>query len=352
MLSFKSSIHYLIISTLLIGCSEFSVNQEGDPTEVENHGHSVGNGGSFLIQEFIYYGKKAAEVVKLQNSDHNEENDILELTDSQFFEVVSKTPIIVSSQPFLDNRGSEVDARLIEFRGEKALELYDEPWLKRLAYPDKMFRLVFHEYLRVLGINDDQDQVSSKLNLENIVPHTELFTNLSKAFVEAEKADHRNHQGFFAGWCIEKENDFYMRQSIYALYHFNNGMDQREGEGNINYMLGEVPGERYMLKDTFENMSEPERRDYVQSYKYSLLWAKYFGGYLSSHVPAGSERVPDGVNSVVFQVRKSNDFLIAAFINLGDPSGSKRRIFFDYDENGNLIIPEEHIFTICYYVVE
>jgi len=312
-----------------------------DETKKEADGHSVGNGGGFLIEEFLYYGNKTVEILRIQNSDRLEDDDIGQITADELFEVIQRTSIVVTSDKILDNKGSEVDARFDKDKNQ--IVIYEKAWLQHLSLPDKMFRLVFHEYLRALGVDDDQFVVSSQLNLKSLESQPEFFNKFSKLFTEATVADHKKIQGFYSGWCSEKENDYKVRQSVFALYHYNNGLTRQDVETDkIDYFMGEVPPEQYMSRRTFELWDKPKLRDYVLNYRYTLMWATYLGNYLTVDVPNGGRRD-------MFQVRESQNMLIAAYVDMADPAGSRNHIHFKYDEEDNLIVEEKYIYTVCYY---
>jgi len=310
-------------------------------SEKEGGGHSVGNGGGFLIEEFLYYGNKTVEILRLQNSDKLTDDDIEQISADELFKVIQNTSIVVTSEKIFDNKGSEVDARYVKDKDQ--IEIYDKAWIQHLSLPDKMFKLVFHEYLRALGIDDDQFVISSRLNLNSLESQPDFFNKFSKLFTDAEVARHKKVQGFYSGWCSEKEKDYKVRQSVFALYHNNNGRTrQNVRTDKIDYLMGEVPPEQFMSRRTFELWDKAKLRNYVLNYRYQLMWVSYLGNYLTADVPNGARRD-------MFQVRETENMLIAAYIDMADPAGSRNRIFFEYDEDENMIVEERYIYTICYY---
>ena len=118
------------------------------------------NGGNLVKSNFIswarvihsYIDDSAASVAMLSESQLQAFLTAIESTDVK---------PISGNEPFLDNRGRVVQARVVvdTTQGERELiELDQEYWITASPKDPGVCRLVLHEYLRVIGVDDDVDE--------------------------------------------------------------------------------------------------------------------------------------------------------------------------------------------------
>ena len=118
----------------------------------------VGNGGDWVRARFILIGNVVIDFLK--NSPEGQkvvqENNL----DIEKLKKALNTEFIrLSDGLLLDNNGVEVDARFVDGQ----IELNRVRWKTHYAFRRDVTFLVFHEMLRFGGYNDDQYQISEKI---------------------------------------------------------------------------------------------------------------------------------------------------------------------------------------------
>lgn len=127
--------------------------------------NGVGNGGDQIATEFRAGALDVYDILKsdlikprLLSADHI----------SRFKSAIEDTRIDVTNQVLVEAGGLTVDARVIQdpvFPHKQMIQLYRPSWTRFLQNMTQSYRLIFHEYLWVIGIDDHQNRVSAKLKV-------------------------------------------------------------------------------------------------------------------------------------------------------------------------------------------
>lgn len=132
----------------------------------------VNNGGEQVAGEFT----RLAHVVlnALERLPHSEQ--ILTVADLDRLErAIAEVRVNAVPGPLRDNSGRLVNARVLmasEFR-DTVIEIDEARWIAAMEARRPLARLVLHEYLRVLGHDDDNYRISARLP-ENFAPVREI----------------------------------------------------------------------------------------------------------------------------------------------------------------------------------
>lgn len=121
----------------------------------------VGNGGDYLSSEFIARGHKIYDYLRKGNL-------ILSREDLQeFADALPNTPVESTDEPLYDHNHIQVDARTIDNPNGlgKMIQLYRPRWTDYHIRQSNVYKLVFHEYLWVLGLDDTNYRISNNLKL-------------------------------------------------------------------------------------------------------------------------------------------------------------------------------------------
>jgi len=130
-------------------------------------GHESG-GGAAIAGEFIARGHEVLHYLMKSTSPQDRILSPDQL--SEFLTSLSTTRVEVVETPLQDPQGLEVDAVTIDdpkFPGKAMIELNHQRWTENLLADIGVYRLVFHEFLRVLGVKDDNFVVSRRLNMKD-----------------------------------------------------------------------------------------------------------------------------------------------------------------------------------------
>jgi hypothetical protein len=126
----------------------------------ERGGHEGGTGGGVIQANFI----SMAQVIFQTLKSAPEEADILTSAQMKAFgSAIEHTNIkpIIPDGPFTDNHGNTVNARIVADKdqpGRQAIELDANFWKDASPTDVNVCRVVFHEYLRVIGVDQGQDE--------------------------------------------------------------------------------------------------------------------------------------------------------------------------------------------------
>ncbi|MGE0173252.1 MAG: hypothetical protein AB7T49_10715 [Oligoflexales bacterium] len=132
----------------------------------------VGNGGNIVAGEFAKRAYTALSYLSHLPDDQwiaDFNRDKLPLLK----EAVKLTPVQVVQKDFLDNKGNKVDAKVEpdpKSPNGKKIMLHEESWQKLFNSSLASSHIILHEYLRVIGIDDDQFKISSQINFPNADP--------------------------------------------------------------------------------------------------------------------------------------------------------------------------------------
>lgn len=122
----------------------------------------VDNGGEYLALEFTRLGRDV--YLALQANPGLLTADQLAAFDT----AIRETRVDAVNGPIIDNSGREVDARVVfdqEYQ-EFVIEIDRHSWPEIVVRRIHSHQLVFHEYLSVLQINDDNYVLSSRVSEE------------------------------------------------------------------------------------------------------------------------------------------------------------------------------------------
>lgn len=150
----------------LSGCSQFGAKRSGaEPTPVPSPQGQETHGGDRLASIFVAKGYRIYDyLVRPSTIDHI-------LTAEQaadFFAALRSTRVEPVVGPLLASPGAIVNARNLEdplFPGQKLIQLDQKIWETFFSRGDDVNRLVLHEYLWVIGIDDQNYQISNRLAL-------------------------------------------------------------------------------------------------------------------------------------------------------------------------------------------
>jgi hypothetical protein len=127
----------------------------------------VSNGGNFISTEFITRARLIYNYLD-ERPDHAVNKKINLQT---FQKAINSTVVEVSStlKP-LDTLGREADAVVLPYPcssiGTCKIFLRREFWNKALRSNTDIYRLIFHEYLRVMGKHDENNEISALLQID------------------------------------------------------------------------------------------------------------------------------------------------------------------------------------------
>lgn len=125
------------------------------------------NGGNLVVVQFI------ATARDIQAHLEEAQGTIRLLNDAElgrFAQVIDDTRVEPVSEALTDQFGQRADATVEDddfHVGQKKIRIWEPAWRQFLAAPitKGVYILVFHEYLRVMGYNEDQQPLSNKLDM-------------------------------------------------------------------------------------------------------------------------------------------------------------------------------------------
>lgn len=128
--------------------------------------NEVNNGGDYVAAEFVARGYVVLGKLRALQG----EAQILSSGDTARLALALEQTRVASidAPVFLDADGVPCDARNApdpDALGARMIELKRSAWLTLLSDHANVYRLIFHEYLRILGIDDDNYKVSHRLTL-------------------------------------------------------------------------------------------------------------------------------------------------------------------------------------------
>ena len=134
------------------------------------NGNEIGNGGNLVAQEFIARGY----VVHSYLSQLPAGKQILTPAQLVTFEKALKvTRVEALDEQLYDHLGAPVDARTIDdpkMPGQKMVQLNNQAWKDILDSRQGVYKLVFHEYLWVIGLDDTNYVISRRADFSANVP--------------------------------------------------------------------------------------------------------------------------------------------------------------------------------------
>lgn len=133
-------------------------------------GNEIGNGGSLIAQEFIARGYVVNSFLMALPAD----KQILTTDQLKRLEfALIDTRVEVLEEQLFDRFGTPVDARTIDDprrAGRKMIQLNGPKWKEILDSLQGVYRLVFHEYLWVIGLDDTNYVISRRADFSANVP--------------------------------------------------------------------------------------------------------------------------------------------------------------------------------------
>lgn len=85
-----------------------------------------------------------------------------------FLMALKRTRVDPVEGPLMDSVGDVVDARVLDdplIPGQKLIQLDSQRWEEALSHGEDVYKLVFHEYLWVIGLDDQNYRISNKLRI-------------------------------------------------------------------------------------------------------------------------------------------------------------------------------------------
>lgn len=114
-------------------------------------GSSDSGGGDAYALEFTLLGYQAVEIIR--------DSEVKEVTPGDFLDIIAQTKVMSQERLFLN--GAEVDA--INTPSQKTIQLSRIRWDDIQNQQQMKFKLVIHEYLGVLGVDDSKYQLTDKI---------------------------------------------------------------------------------------------------------------------------------------------------------------------------------------------
>jgi hypothetical protein len=195
-------------------------------------GDGVDNGGELLSLEFTRIGRE----VYLALAAHPGLLDEAQL--AAFDAVIKDTRVDAVRGPVIDSAGRQVDARVIhdEHYDEPVIEIDRNTWPAFIDQRVHAHQLVFHEYLRVMGVDDDNYVVSSRLTADPyarflsiqapVLRGTRLWEQLRDYFLVPSAPDWERLPAATVGWaegrCFSQGNDVGLAARV-RFYDRDNG---------------------------------------------------------------------------------------------------------------------------------
>lgn len=127
--------------------------------------NGVGNGGDQIATEFR---AGALSVYEILSSALESKKLLTKQQLGRLKVAIEETRIDVTNQILVEAEGLTVDARVIRdpmYPNKKMIQLYRPTWSDYLENITKSYRLIFHEYLWVIGVDDHQNRISAKLKI-------------------------------------------------------------------------------------------------------------------------------------------------------------------------------------------
>ena len=176
--------------------------------------NGVDNGGEYLALEFTRLGRDV--FLALQAHPGLLTSDQLATFDT----AIRETRVDAVNGPILDNSGREVDARVVfdQQYQEFVIEINRHTWPDIVVRRIHSHQLVFHEYMRVLQINDDNYVLSGQIAEEPYATYlsikvpsvegTQIWEQLKDYYEYSARPEwNRVASREFIGICFTKGDD-------------------------------------------------------------------------------------------------------------------------------------------------
>lgn len=125
------------------------------------------NGGNLTVVEFVSTARGIHDHLAASSGDAR----ILSSSElARFEQVIDETRVEPVAEALTDRFGQRADATVEDDDiniGQKKIRIWEPAWREYLegTIRKAVYQLVFHEYLRVMGYNEDQQPISSQLNM-------------------------------------------------------------------------------------------------------------------------------------------------------------------------------------------
>ena len=130
-------------------------------------GNEGPHGGDYVASQFIERGRVALNALRTSPANR----DLLSVADRDAVAVaIERTPVTSVSTSLIDQYGFEVDALTvsdIESPTGKLIQLNRARWETLLFHDAAVYQLAFHEYLWVIGADDSNYCISSRLEIQS-----------------------------------------------------------------------------------------------------------------------------------------------------------------------------------------
>lgn len=244
------------------------------PAHARKGGNSVDNGGEYLAVKFTTIGYEVLSALKKLKP----EEAILNLQELKRMEgALVSTRVDAVNGPIYDNAGKTVDARFVNDSSKPTIEFDQQKWEGFLENSADMYRLVFHEYLRVMRVNDDNYRVSARLESGLVneillgrvqlepgnVAKQSLFEQLGDYFRQGKATTPKDFSIKRKGLCFYKDDD--QRELQMLPYQEDNGPLLQPTEG----IVIEIAGGGGTIHYPFSNMNiENGSTHFIGDYEY------------------------------------------------------------------------------------
>lgn len=290
-------------------------------THYARSGDFVGNGGDFIAAQFIRYGYKLHH--SLASGGFDQVKELKELSRSLFLTIVKTTIVRVVDYQLYDNTKQPVDARYIKRDGDNIIEINKHAWSIYLDQQENMSRLVLHEYLRVLKINDDGYRVSGQISFNGQDFDRDLWRDLSNSFIKASPITIQKVLGSYSGRCFTPKRSTRFLPSALLI------------EGQAPYIIEGEPYTATLKSDFFDRYSAKAIAEYMKGIRYEFSVPYYHGKQLvTDHYMTNSQ----------ITLKKSKNMIMLSYTALSD-------LYIDFYSPEKIVeVKKGELWTICFYL--
>ena len=289
-------------------------------------GELIGNGGGFLPSQII---REAYNLhTRFKNGELKHIKELKKLTSKRFLDAIQETNVKPVEGPIFDNKGIEVDARfIVNKEGVKIIEVNRVVWLKYLTLELEFSILVLHEYLRVLGINDDQYRVSEQIKKTSASDNS-LYYDLMRSFEKGERVNVSDIQGAYSGRCFSKYSVISKTASALIIENISTSSSEKK----LHIVEG-IPEVNDAEENYFDDFTYQGIVDYISYLSFDFSEPYTFAGDLTTDYIAASSQL---------RLRKSKGTLISVYTSL-----RSQIIEFPW---GDIKVKKNEDWTACYYL--
>jgi len=219
------------------------------PLGLAEAGNDNGNGGDGYAAEFVATAKTAVRLLKNHPTDESIPDYGIDL--KQFETAVKTTAVHSEERLFLDDQ--EVDA--INYPQKKLIKISRSRW-KELRSNDQeqaRYRLVIHEYLFIIGIDDQQYRVSDGImeSLSRFFSDQVIISPMSLTFhLDNVPFDFKLNDRFtkFELVCEQGTQDDYSPERVYLKL---NSLVSSKKDGSNSYSISVFVTQKIIMQSPF-----------------------------------------------------------------------------------------------------